>query len=92
MSAQHWPLLVVSVLCSQVPVDLPERFRVEILFSSGAAHDPFAVAPEDKPDHTLITAPREPMHIHNGVPLAKLQACPSHDVTQILPLPQNEGK
>ncbi len=45
----------------RVPVDSPERFRVEILFSPGASHNPFEVVPL-KQDHTLPVLPRMPLH------------------------------
>lgn len=44
-----------------MPVDSPERFRVEILFSPGASHNPFEVVPL-KQDHTLPVLPRMPLH------------------------------
>ena len=45
----------------RVPVDSPERFRVEVLFSPGASHNPFEVVPL-KQDHTLPVLPRMPLH------------------------------
>ena len=43
-----------------------ERFRVEVLFSPGAGHNPFEVIPI-KQDHTLPIALRTPLH--RGAPL-----------------------
>jgi hypothetical protein len=40
-----------------VPFDDPERFRIEILFSPGASHDPFEMA-RIEDDHVLPPVPR----------------------------------
>ena len=40
-----------------VPVTAPERFRVEITFSPGAAHKPTEVVPATN-NHTLPVVPR----------------------------------
>ena len=42
-------------------MESPERFRVEVLFSPGASHNPFEVVPM-KQDHTLPIQPRMPLH------------------------------
>jgi len=47
----------------RVPVEDPARFRVEVLFSPGAAHNPMEVVPL-KQDHTLPVSPR--MALHRG--------------------------
>jgi inositol hexakisphosphate/diphosphoinositol-pentakisphosphate kinase len=39
-----------------VPIDSPDRFRIEILFSPGANYNPFEVSIEE--DHTLPPVPR----------------------------------
>ena len=46
---------------SRVPVDSAQRFRVEVLFSPGASHNPYAVKPV-KQDHTLPVRRRAPLH------------------------------
>lgn len=53
----------------------PGRFRVEILFSPGAAHDPYAIVPLRK-NHVIPIVPRGPIHDGDGsgVPLARLEA------------------
>ncbi|KAK9823756.1 hypothetical protein WJX72_005206 [[Myrmecia] bisecta] len=56
----------------KVPVDSPERFRVELLFSPGASHNPYEVIPIKK-DHTLPIAPRVPLHKGEGVTFQSLQ-------------------
>lgn len=50
-------------------MESPERFRVEVLFSPGAGHNPFEVIPI-KQDHTLPIALRTPLH--RGAPLKLL--------------------
>ena len=50
------------VMC-RVPVDSPDRFRMELLFSPGASHDPYSVVPL-KQDHTLPISSRS--HLHEG--------------------------
>ncbi|CAK0787238.1 hypothetical protein CVIRNUC_010454 [Coccomyxa viridis] len=55
----------------KVPVDSPERFRVEVLFSPGASHNPFEVVPL-KQDHTLPVLPRMPLHAGAGATWAEL--------------------
>ena len=45
----------------RVPVDSPARFRIELLFSPGAQHNPYEVVPL-KQDHTLPVLSRIPMH------------------------------
>lgn len=54
---------------TQVPLDAPERFVIEILFSNGAATDPTLTA---LPDHTLPTTPRSNLVDGHGVSLARL--------------------
>lgn len=39
-----------------MPLDSPERFRVEILFSPGANYNPFEMSVEE--DHVLPPVPR----------------------------------
>lgn len=58
----------------KLALDDPRRFRVEVLFSPGAAHDPFAK--REAGDHVLPLAPRVPIHNGDdgGVPLAKMEA------------------
>ena len=53
----------------------PGRFRVEILFSPGAAHDPYAIVPLRK-NHVIPIVPRVPIHDGDGsgVPLVRLEA------------------
>ena len=46
----------------RLPLDDPRRFRVEILFSPGASHDPFEVVPIKGKDHVLPILPRMPVH------------------------------
>lgn len=45
----------------RVPVDSPQRFRIELLFSPGAAFNPYEVVPLHK-DHTLPVQPRACLH------------------------------
>ena len=54
----------------RAPVDSPERFRVEVLFSQGASHNPFEVVPL-KQDHTLPVLPRMALHAGES-PRAKM--------------------
>ncbi|KAL4445780.1 hypothetical protein ABPG77_008979 [Micractinium sp. CCAP 211/92] len=56
-----------------LPLDDPKRFRVEVLFSPGAAYDPTEVVPAKK-DHVLPVAPRVALHPEgsNGVPFARM--------------------
>lgn len=49
-----------STYC-RVPVDSPQRFRVELLFSPGANFSPYEVVPLHK-DHTLPVQPRACLH------------------------------
>ena len=44
-----------------MPVDSPERFRMEVLFSPGAAYSPYAVVPLHQ-DHTLPVTQRVCLH------------------------------
>ena len=62
-------LLLVTLCDPQVPVDAPERFLVEILFSNGANYNPTEVFPRDR-DHTLPVKPRACLVEGRGVPLA----------------------
>lgn len=50
----------VVYACS-VPVDSPQRFRIELLFSPGANFSPYEVVPLNK-DHTLPVQPRACLH------------------------------
>ena len=45
-----------------VPVDAPERFRVEVSMSPGAAFNPILTLPENH-DHTLGTVPRVQLNL-----------------------------
>jgi hypothetical protein len=56
-----------------VPLDSPDRFLVEVLFSNGANFDPTRVVPLAN-DHTLPVVPRAPLHTGAGVPLQRLAA------------------
>eukprot|EP00887_Chlorella_sp_A99_P004707 scaffold4.g4707.t1 len=64
-----------------LPLHDPGRFRVELLFSPGAAYEPFecaaAAAAHDTHDHVLPVAPRTPIHSGDagavGVPWAQLE-------------------
>ena len=42
-------------------MDSAQRFRVEVLFSPGASHNPYTVKPV-KQDHTLPVRRRAPLH------------------------------
>jgi len=44
-----------------VPVDSPQRFRIELLFSPGASFNPYEVVPLHK-NHTLPVQPRACLH------------------------------
>ncbi|KAK9917336.1 hypothetical protein WJX75_003277 [Coccomyxa subellipsoidea] len=55
----------------RVPVESAERFRVEVLFSPGAGHNPFEVIPI-KQDHTLPIALRTPLHRDLGTTWSQL--------------------
>ena len=56
--------------CKRVPVTSPDRFRLEVLFSPGAAADPFAGR---RSDHVLPVAPRWHMEAHGGVTLEQAE-------------------
>ena len=64
-----WQVLHVDHAC-RVPVDSPQRFRVELLFSPGASFNPYEVVPLNK-DHTLPVQPRACLH-KGGTALHKL--------------------
>ena len=55
----------------RVPVDDPERFRLEIMFSSGAQHNPYQHRP--LMSHTMSISPRE--MLHKGVALRPRVQC-----------------
>ena len=55
----------------RVPVDSPQRFRIEMLFSPGANFNPYEVVPLHK-DHTLPVQPR--VCLHKGEHTAVLQS------------------
>eukprot|EP00775_Hariotina_reticulata_P002529 gene2529-2831_t len=55
-----------------VTADHPERFRLEILFTPGTAHDPTKVVPV-KGNHTLGPKPRMELHRGDGVNLADFE-------------------
>jgi hypothetical protein len=76
----------------RVAVESPERFRVEVLFSPGASHNPFEVVPI-KQDHTLPIQPRTPLHHgilpnYPGInrPQSKPHDVPSEIVPRTLPI------
>jgi len=64
-----WHILYVNHAC-RVPVDSPQRFRIELLFSPGASFNPYEVVPLHK-DHTLPVQPRACLH-KGGTALHKL--------------------
>lgn len=49
-----------------VPLDAPERFRVEILYSPGSNYNPFELQLTER-DHVLPVLPRVPLHCDDGV-------------------------
>ena len=55
-----WHILNVNHAC-RVPVDSPQRFRIELLFSPGASFNPYEVVPLHK-NHTLPVQPRACLH------------------------------
>ena len=57
-----------------LPLNHAGRFRVEILFSPGAAHNPFEVFPL-RDDHVIPIVPRVPVHCdaESGVSLSRLE-------------------
>ncbi|GAB4823838.1 hypothetical protein N2152v2_010884 [Parachlorella kessleri] len=57
-----------------LPLEDPSGFKVEILFSPGAAYNPVETVPLKK-DHVLPVMPRVPIHLGGGqgVPLQKLE-------------------
>lgn len=57
----------------RVPVDSPERFRMEVLFSPGAAYSPYAVVPLHQ-DHTLPVTQRVCLHQEHELTLAELES------------------
>jgi len=71
----------------KLPLNDPGRFRVEIMFSPGAAHDPYTIVPLRR-DHVIPIVPRMAIQDGNGgsaavntvqnqgagVPLARLEA------------------
>ena len=63
LHAQDWrrEILIPRHFMCRVPVESPDRFRMELLFSAGASHDPYSVVPL-KQDHTLPIASRSPLH------------------------------
>lgn len=62
----------------RVPVDSPERFRLELVFSPGANFNPYEVVPLNK-DHTLPVQPRACLHKGKEVYLSQLeQLCVPH--------------
>mmetsp|Transcript_39332 Transcript_39332/g.111414 ORF Transcript_39332/g.111414 Transcript_39332/m.111414 type:complete len:1167 (-) Transcript_39332:153-3653(-) len=50
----------------RVPVDDPQRFRVEILFSAGSSFNPFEVVPMRNSPHRLPLQPRQAIHRDAG--------------------------
>ncbi|GMH42191.1 hypothetical protein BSKO_10110 [Bryopsis sp. KO-2023] len=57
---------------TQVPVDDPSRFRVEISFSPGAGYNPLQVTPRRR-DHMLPVANRTALQEGAGVTLVRLE-------------------
>jgi len=59
----------------QLPIDDESRFRVEVLFSPGAAYNPFDKRREDECwlHHVLPIQPRMKLHCGNGMTLKKLE-------------------
>ena len=55
----------------RVSVESPHRFRVEVLFSPGASHNPCSVVPIHR-DHTLPVVHRHPLHRGQSSPLDPL--------------------
>ncbi|KAG2489657.1 hypothetical protein HYH03_011935 [Edaphochlamys debaryana] len=56
-----------------VPVDAPERFRVEVLFSPGANYNPFDFTMPLHNNHVLPTIPRTALHKADGITLAEME-------------------
>ncbi|KXZ56516.1 hypothetical protein GPECTOR_1g463 [Gonium pectorale] len=56
-----------------VPVDSPERFRVEVLFSPGANYNPFNFNMPLHNNHVLPTIPRTSLHKNDGITLAEME-------------------
>ena len=54
-------------------MDSPERFRMEVLFSPGAAYSPYAVVPLHQ-DHTLPVTQRVCLH-QGGCPALTQHCC-----------------
>lgn len=65
-------LTYIVVHDCRVPVDSPQRFRLELLFSPGANFSPYEVVPLNK-DHTLPVQPRA--CLHKGEPFVVRLAC-----------------
>jgi hypothetical protein len=88
----YWSLSRGSVCClPRFPVDSPERFRVEVLFSPGAAHNPFEVVPI-KQDHTLPVAPRQPLHRSARVPSPSCSPLPRKRIGRNHPIIEENSK
>lgn len=58
-------------LACRVSVESPHRFRVEVLFSPGASHNPCSVVPIHR-DHTLPVVHRHPLHRGQSSPFDPL--------------------
>ena len=54
-----------------VPVDAPDRFRVEVSLSPGSAFDPISTVPPEG-DHTLGTVPRVQLNLGTTDTLASV--------------------
>uniref|UniRef100_A0A1D1ZXV8 Inositol hexakisphosphate and diphosphoinositol-pentakisphosphate kinase n=1 Tax=Auxenochlorella protothecoides TaxID=3075 RepID=A0A1D1ZXV8_AUXPR len=74
----HWVFRMFEN--KSLPLNDPRRFRVQILFSPGAAHNPLEVVPIQM-NHTLPVRARVPVHSKEdptegkgGVPLAQLES------------------
>lgn len=56
-----------------VPVDSPERFRVEVLFSPGANYNPFDFNTSLHNNHVLPIVPRTALHKNDGITLTEME-------------------
>ncbi|GIL72959.1 hypothetical protein Vretimale_4607 [Volvox reticuliferus] len=56
-----------------VPVESPERFRVEVLFSPGANYNPFDFNTSLHNNHVLPIVPRTALHKNDGITLAEME-------------------
>lgn len=61
------------ILVPQMPLDAPERFRVEIWFSAGSSVNPIE-SDSGKLAHVLPVTPPRPLHGGEGVVLQKMES------------------